>query len=182
MIDLVIINGQNESTQTTTTQPNGSQVTAAGSAKYAFTLMSRTSFGSMFKSMSKPEQELFTKLVMDKKDGILGTMHLTTSSKIFVDGTATGYNPTVNEWLVSITKGNDALSVQSGEALPGAMGRFNIEDEKGKHKGLVRYEARKVMGNSQPDSLWETHALAQFESAMNDRSRPTGKNETGLEK
>lgn len=168
MIDLVIQDGQNKKTP-------------PGTVKYAFTLMSRTNFGSMFKSMSKAEQQLFTKMVLDKKNGFLPKMGVSSSTKVFAVRDAKDFNPTIYNWLVGITKGKDILSVQTSTSLPAAMGRFNIEDEKGKHKGLIRYEARKVGGNSADAINWEKYAFKQFKAAMDNRSRPTGKNQTGLE-
>lgn len=168
MIDLLIQNGQDK-----TTTP--------GTVKYAFTLMSRTNFGSMFKSMSKEEQALFTKMVLDKKSGFLAKMGVSSSTKVFAVRGPKDFNPTIYNWLVGITKGKDILSVQTSTSLPAAMGRFNIEDEKGKHKGLIRYEARKVSGNSADAVNWEKYAFDQFKAAMENRKRPTGKNQTGLE-
>lgn len=176
MVGHYIENGRSE---TTLHKVDGKLV--PGSAKYALSLLSRTHFGSMYKSMSKKEQTLFKQMVYDKKSGIIPTMGLTNSSKFFKDGTGTGYNPTVYSWLVSITQGKDNLSTQSGNKLPAAMGRFNMDKEKGKHQGLVRFEARKEPGNSAKLEDLDDHAFSQFMAAAKNRSRPKGKNKTGLE-
>ena len=132
--------------------------------------------------MSKKEKALFTQMVYDKNSGIIKTMGLTNSSKMFMDGTSTGYNPTVYSWLISITRGGDNLSVQSGNKLPAAMGRFNINEEKGKHEGLVRLEARNEPDNFPKLLEWDDHALRHFEAAIGKRPRDTDNDKTGLKK
>lgn len=87
-------------------------------------------------------------------------------------------------FLNSITTGGDLLSSREYPSeLPGAMGRFKLNEEKGMHKGLVRFEARN--DNTIPnfpvlDDL-DDHALKHFNAAMANRSRPTNKGGTGLE-
>jgi Domain of unknown function (DUF4157) len=156
-----------------------------GSAKYAFNLMSRTHFGSIFNSMSKDEQLLFTQIVKDKTRGIIPKMGLTTTSEFFIDGTGTGYNPTVFDWLLSITTGGDILSSRSeaGSKLPGAMGRFKLDEEKGMHDDLVRFEARNdaTIPNFPNIEDLDDHGLKHFTAAMTNRSRGTSKGGTGLE-
>ncbi len=176
MVGYYIEKGRTQSTK----YKSGKHKGEPGPAKWAFSLMSRTHFGSIFKSLSKEEQTIFTKMVYDKKTGIIPTMKLTTSSKMFVDGTGTGYNPTVYAWLVSITQGKDILSSQTN-SVSGAMGRHNLQDEKGKNKDLVRFEGRRTSGNSQTLWKWDDHAYLHFKMAMWLRSRATGKGETGLE-
>ncbi|GJL76397.1 DUF4157 domain-containing protein [Nitrosomonas sp.] len=159
------------------------------SAKYAFPVMSRTNIGSLYKSMSEPDQEEFARLVADKDDGILAKMGLDGSEKLFEKryprgkkkwkqkGKKQKYEPlTVNNWLQKITGGRDLLR---GRGFPAAMGRFNIEDEKGKQKGLMRAENRK--GNkSLPPDKWESEAMKQFFLAKALRVRDSGKGKTGL--
>lgn len=181
MISQTVQSARTRSTLHDVRQADGSIKSVPGSAKYGLSLLSRTHFGSMFKTMSKEEQAIFTQMVKDKKKGILSALGLTTSSKLFVDGTGTGYNPTVNAWLESITLGSDILSVQSGKALPAAMGRFNVSEEKGKHKGLVRFEARNEPDNFPIIGKWDDHAKRHFGNAMKKRNRPTDKGGTGLE-
>ncbi|MFL5765215.1 MAG: DUF4157 domain-containing protein [Bacteroidia bacterium] len=156
-----------------------------GSAKYTFNLMSRTHFGSIFSSMNKKEQVLFTQMVKDLKKGIIPTMGLTTSTKMFKYGTGTGYNPTIYNWLLSITMGGDILSSRSEYAseLPAAMGRFKLGEEKGKNKELVRFEARNdsTIPNFPVLDQLDDHALKHFTAAMTNRPRDTGKGGTGLE-
>lgn len=181
MISQTVKSASSRTTLHQVRQPDGSIKMVPGSAKYGLSLLSRTHFGSMFKSMSKEEQALFKKMVKDKKTGILASLGLTTSDKLFMDGTATGFNPTVNKWLEGIAQGNDMLSVQSGNAVPAAMGRFNVNEEKGKHKDLVRFEARNEPDNFPTLGKWDDHAKKHFLNAMAKRKRKTGKGETGLE-
>jgi len=161
------------------------QTTDGGPAKFAFNLMSRTHFGSIFKSMTEKEQLLFTQIVKGKTKGIIPKMGLTNDSEFFMDGTGTGYNPTVYAWLISITIGGDILSSrsESGSKLPGAMGRFKLNEEKGMHEGLVRFEARNddTIPNFPVLEQLDDHALKHFTAAMTKRARATGKGETGLE-
>jgi hypothetical protein len=181
MISQTVKSAQSRSTLHNVRQPDGSVKKVPGSAKYGLSLLSRTHFGSMFKSMSKEEQRMFKQMVKDKKKGILASLGLTTSSKLFVDGTATGYNPTVNAWLESIAVGSDILSVQSKKALPAAMGRYNVNEEKGKHEGLVRFEARNEPDNFPKLWKWDDHAKKHFANAMKKRERSTKNGGTGLE-
>ncbi len=158
------------------------------SAKYAFPVMSRTNIGSLYKSMSEPDQEEFARLVADKDDGILAKMSLDGSEKLFEKryprgkkkwkkGQKQTYEPlTVKNWLQKITGGKDLLR---GRGFPAAMGLFKIEDEKGKHKGLMRAENRK--GNkSLPPDKWKSEAMKQFFLAKALRHRDSGKGKTGL--
>jgi len=151
------------------------------SVKYAFPVMSRTDIGSLYKSMSKPDREELDRLVADKDDGILAKMGLDGSEKLFEKrypkGKKQRYEPlTVKNWLQKITGGKDLLR---GRGFPAAMGRFKIEDEKGKHKGLMRAENRK--GNkSLPPDKWKSEAMKQFFHAKALRYRDSGKGKTGL--
>lgn len=141
-------------------------------AKFAFPLMSRTHFGSMYKSMTKPERVLFDKLVKDKKNGILKLLGVAPDKKIFKNGSGSGtnFNPTVLKWLEGITKGKDILSTQES-SVSSSMGRFNVGSETGKHKGLVRFEAREVAGNTVSIDKMEEHAKSHFDAAKSNRNR-----------
>ena len=156
-----------------------------GSAKFALSLMSRTHFGSIFKSMSPSEQTLFTTMVDDlTSSGLINKMGLTDQSLFFVHGTSKGLNPTVHDWLESITDGGDILSTQSVNKLklPGAMGRYNMEEETGKQAGLMRMEGRRTTGNEPLLKDLLTHAEDHFDKAIALRPRTTGTGNTGLEK
>ncbi len=170
-----------------------------GSAKYALSLMSRTHFGSIYDTLTPEEQTLFTQLVTDKSTGILNSMGISDTDLFFKDGTTEhsdgdpGYNPTVYNWLVSITTGHDDLSVREISAirkkyndndfkLPGALGKFKVNEEKGKHAGLIRMEARRTQTVLLPVADLLTHAEDHFDKAMTLRPREQGKGKTGLEK
>ena len=159
------------------------------SAKYAFPVMSRTDLGSLYKSMSRPDREEFARLVADKDDGLLAKMGLDGKEKLFEQRYPRGkkkrkkkghrqrYEPlTVTNWLKKIMGGEDLLR---GRGFPAAMGRFRIEEEKGKHKGLMRAENRKGNKSLAPD-MWERYALVQFAGAKYFRPRDSGKGKTGL--
>lgn len=116
-------------------------------SKFAFTLMCRTSFSSIYEViLNKDEQELFKKIVADKT--ILDKFTLTESSKFFIDGHGTSKDkPTVSAWLKSIIspiKGKDLLSYSKASADAGgfngsqAMGRFDARLPEDK----IRFEAR----------------------------------------
>ncbi len=145
-------------------------------AKYTFSLMSRTHFGAMFKSMEKHEQDLFKALVDDKKDGILSMLGVAGSKKIFADGSGSdsdkNHDPSVIEWLVSISEGKDLLSSQES-SVSDSMGAFNINDD-GKHKDLVRFEARNDEPNFPTIDGLETHAKEHFDLAKENRKRTNG--------
>jgi len=149
-------------------------------AKFALRLMSRTDFGSIYKSLlSKRERALFARMVHDKANGILPMLGLDKKTPFFVQGHGgrNSPNPTVFNWLKGITKGKDLLK---GKGFSAAMGRFRVEKETKKHKGLVRYETRRTTGNSEKASGWKSHAFALFLSAIRRRFRDPGKGKTGL--
>lgn len=153
-----------------------------GTAKDAFALMSRTNFASIFNSMSSKEQKLFKQMVFDMKKGILPHMGLKKSDKFFIHGSGSNeyYNFSVYSWLVGITQGEDKLSSQSAK-VSAASGRFNVQEEKGKHKKLIRFENREFAGAKVPMSKWLEHTEKHYKMASELRKRPTGEDKTGLE-
>jgi hypothetical protein len=152
-------------------------------AKQAFTLMSRTDFSSMYRSLlSEPEQDLFKTIV--RRRIILTEMGLTRRTPFFPKGYGAGHRgPTVHQWLTGIYQGKDLLSSNTGRGLSAAMGKFSVQTEKGKKDtGLVKFETRNRLGGAwRTANKWEKYALDRFKSALKKRSRPTGKGETGLE-
>ena len=149
--------------------------------KWAFPLMSRTNFGSIYKSLSKDEQRIFKKMVYDRRRGILATLGLTRETKWYTKGKdddAKIPSLTVYDWLKGITRGRDRLS---GGGFSGAMGRFRIEREKKSQKGLIRFESRESE-YLKPASKWIDHAFNLFLTAMQDRPRDSGKGGTGLKR
>ena len=108
-------------------------------AKFAFPLMSRTNFGSIYKSLPKADRALFRQMVHDKRNGLIPTLGLTRKTRLLAEGHAGGKGPTVYAWLAGITRGRDVLS---GAGFSAAMGRFRVEDETKSQKGLVRFEGR----------------------------------------
>lgn len=156
-------------------------------AKAAFQLMSRTHFGSLYKSGNLTDQDriIFNALVKDTKKGILPTLGLTTGKLMFMNGQSQGSsgsaNPAVNTWLIGITQGKDLLSGPTG-LVSAAMGAHRIEEEQGINKNLVRFENRNPKNRGQKVDDWLAYALLQFETATKERPRKTGKGETGLEK
>ena len=157
-------------------------------AKAAFKLMSRTNFGSVYKSsnLTDRDRSIFKTLVDGTSEGILPALGLDRSTKVFVAGQAGGYNPTVYNWLDNITDGKDILSGPTGH-VSGAMGKFDINKEQGKNENLVRFENRNPKDPVKPTRLqpvdeWLKFAKHWFEKAATERPRTTGKGETGLEK
>ena len=119
-------------------------------AKEHISLMSRTNFSSIYKTLlSKDEQKLFVKIVKSK--AILAEVGATTSTLVYPLGFK-GYKspgPKMHEWLVSIhSTGRDLLSSLGGDNR--AMGRFNVETTAGKKDtNLVKFEARATSGHDQ---------------------------------
>jgi hypothetical protein len=119
-------------------------------AKENISLMSRTSFSSMFQVLlSKDEQKLFTTIV--GSDAILKEMGVTRKTLVFPSGFV-GHKspgPTIHQWLVSIhSQPRDLLSSLGGDNR--AMGRFPVETEKDKKDtNLVKFEARATSGHLQ---------------------------------
>jgi hypothetical protein len=141
--------------------------------KWAFPLMSRTNFGSIYMSLPEDERDLFRQMVHDRTHGILAVLGLARGTRWY-SGNRTG--PTVYDWLEGITKGKDLLS---GGGFSAAMGRFRIEEEVGSQKDLIRFESRQSE-YLQPANKWIGHARNLFATAMRDRPRDSGKGKTGL--
>lgn len=174
-------------------------------AKFAFFLMNRTSFSSIFNSLlSKQEQILFMRIV--NKQLILKKLNLSATKFFFKEGHGGGRGPTIHRWLLSIINpgkfgrmiegkkgkkvGRDLLSPpRDGSA---AMGAFDVETKKGtKNTNLIRFETRntlrdfknveKVSGASsirvQPAEHWIDYARELFQYAAENRKRPETKDD-----
>jgi hypothetical protein len=138
-------------------------------AKQAFTLMSRTSFASMYRSLlTEKEKKLFQKIV--KTDVILNEMGLNKQSPVFVKGYGKKRHepgPTVYEWLSNIPRGVDLLSGRIGKGLSAAMGRYDVETRKGeKDRWLVKFETRNTRGGAwRKAEDWVDYAAKLFDLA-----------------
>jgi hypothetical protein len=138
-------------------------------AKQAFTLMSRTSFSSMYQTLlTEKEKNLFKKIV--KNDLILNEMGLNQQSPVFIKGYGTKRNepgPTVYKWLSGILSGVDLLSGRSGKGLSAAMGRYDVETRTGKKdRWLVKFETRNTkMGAWKEAKDWVDYASELFKIA-----------------
>lgn len=174
-------------------------------SKFAFLLMSRTSFSSMYQSLlSADEQAAFRNIVREQT--ILKKIHLTAGDYFFKDGHGGGRGPTIHNWLQSIadprthgrrvedkkgkTVHRDLLSPPRGGSA--AMGAFDVETEPGKkNTKLVRFETRntardfktveKQRGFSsirvQPAAQWVAYARELFQYAATERKRPSVKDD-----
>jgi hypothetical protein len=145
--------------------------------KFAFRLMSRTSFSSMYKKLlSNKQQELFKKIVRD--DVILKMMSppLKRGSPFFVNGYANDPNasPTIHDWLLNIISGRDLLSNQYNPRLSDAMGRFNVDTERGKKdRWLVKFETRDTnFGRVRKAIEWVNYASDLYKLASKRRRQP----------
>jgi hypothetical protein len=117
-------------------------------AKQAFTLMSRTNFASMYRSLlTAKEKELFVKII--NKNLILNEMGLNQQSPVFIKGYGSVQHepgPTVHNWLSKIINGVDLLSARSGNGLSAAMGRYNVKTKLGENDTwLVKFETRNTV-------------------------------------
>lgn len=164
-------------------------------AKYAFVLMSRTSFSSIFSSLLLgDEQILFEKLVTEKKivpalnklNPKLKKLGLTEESRFFRYGHGGGRGPTIHGWLESIIKPTRVKQTEHGRIKTdllshpysgsAAMGRFEVETEPGqKDTKLVKFEFRG--GLTIPAAGWEKYAERIFKKAAESRKRD---DKTGL--
>jgi hypothetical protein len=160
-------------------------------AKFAFPLMSRTNFGSIYMSLLEDEKILFKDMVENKAHGILSIIGVEGNRQLLIEGHAGGKGPRIYQWLKGITKGKDLLSAKDLAArdlaagrkpqrISAAMGKFRVEKETGRQKGLIRFEARISKDNWQPASKWLEHASNLFDIAMRVRRRDPGKGKTGL--
>lgn len=148
-------------------------------AKENISLMSRTNFSSIYKRLlSKDERKLFRKII--KRNAIPKELGLRPKSRVFPAGFIgrKSPGPNIREWLVSIySQKRDLLSSLGGDNR--ALGRFNVEMEKGKkHTNLVKFEARATGGHTQsrPVTEWVAFAEEVFKAAYANRSR-TGSTE-----
>lgn len=180
------------------------EVTSRDPSKFAFRLMSRTSFSSMYRALlDDDEKALFRKLVTDNEilkaiNDANPSLKLQPDSLFFVGGHGGGRGPTIQQWLNSIItpsrrrdsygritnkKGEwtetDLLSRPRGGSH--AMGAFDVETEKGKKDtGLVKFEVRNTNahgGRSQPASKWVEYAEKVFKYAAENRKRPSTKDD-----
>ncbi len=160
-----------------------------GPAKWAFPLMSRTSFSSIYTLLlSQEEQKVFKELVNSKKifpvlNRVNPKLALNESSRFFKFGHGGKRDQplTINTWLKSIFQGGqyigkvrrDLLSPPEGGSA--AMGRFDVETEPGKKDtNLVKIEVRLTKGNSQPADQWVEYAKNIFKNAATNRKRKDG--------
>jgi hypothetical protein len=161
-------------------------------SKFAFILMARTSFYSMYHELLTPEERTaFQKLVRDGT--IPSKLGLSNSDPVLEKGhgaVAAGdrNNPKIGPWLRSIIQGGgwrregprrdrrktDLLSpMKHGSA---AMGRFPVEKRPGKkHTGLVKMELRNTVRHGGPTmgrDKWVEWAGKIFKDAATRRPRP----------
>jgi len=141
-------------------------------SKFAFRLMSRTNFASMYESLLTPkEKEMFKEIV--KNETILNKelkeMGLDRNDRLFKNGYGTeGHcGPTIGEWLAGLVRGVDLLSVRSEKGLSAAMGRYNVEKKKGKKdQWHVKFETRGTrIGRVREAKDWEDYAHKLFDLA-----------------
>jgi hypothetical protein len=155
-------------------------------SKQAFTLMNRTNFASIYKTLLSPdEKKLFNEIV--SREIILKEMGLATKSPFFIKGygkDSPQKGPTVHEWLTGIAiKGIDLLAFGTGPGLSAAMGKSEVNTRPGEiDSRLVKFETR----NRPPDAWrtakdWVTYAHDLFKQAVKLRPRKVGKGETGLD-
>jgi hypothetical protein len=140
-------------------------------AKFAFRLMCRTNFASIYRSLlTEKEKKLFQKMV--NSDLILKEMGLDRSSPVFRNGYGRDRpepGPTVFQWLSQIPRGVDLLSARSGKGLSAAMGRYDVETRTGKKdRWLVKFETRgTIMGRVKKAEDWVDYASSLFDLASN---------------
>jgi len=149
-------------------------------SKQAFTLMSRTNFASIYKELlSDKEKALYKKIVQSEE--ILKRLGLNQKSPFFIKGYGkrSGPGPTVHQWLVGIHQGKDVLSARTGKGLSAAMGKYDVETEKGKKDtGLVKFETRNtVLGAWRQAKDWVDYAEGLFKYAAENRKRPDVKDD-----
>jgi hypothetical protein len=159
-----------------------------GPSKFAFPVMSRTSFSSIYSSLLEPdEQIMFAELVNNKKilhaiTKVKPDLDLKDSTKFWAFGHGGRKNRplTIIEWLESIIppkkkkyRYKDKLSPPKGGAA--SMGRFEVEEEEGKRDtNLVKFEVRRKSGNIWPAKKWEENAEEIFKKAATSRKRDDG--------
>ena len=146
-------------------------------AKFAFRLMCRTSFSSIFRALlSSAEQDLFRQIVAKRLIIKDKDLKIDDTSPFFIHGYGKEEKnlkgPTVSNWLKSILGGKDELSYPKFRGSE-AMGKFNVKAKTDK----VRFEARGSITHGNPKgamiksaSNWVDFAKTVFESASNNRN------------
>ena len=145
------------------------ETTKRSPAKFAFKLMCRTSFSSMFSYLlNTQEQDLFKYIVLNKL--MLNELGYNNKTQFFICGHGGSKDkPTIEAWLQSILKpsnGKDLLSHGGGIALSAAMGKFDIEKQYG-NWDKVRFELRGVYNVKLDD--WIKNIQDYFKTASLNR-------------
>ena len=132
-------------------------------AKYAFSTMSKTNFGSIFQKLLKPEEQALFASFVRNADTHLSPLGVTKKSPFFSyrEGKPKGvlsFNPTIGEWLGSIVAGKDLLSAKdSPRKLPSAMGGRAVEND-----NKISYEVRVTDKNEVRVDRWLSYTYARF--------------------
>jgi hypothetical protein len=150
-------------------------------SKQAFILMSRTNFSSIYETLLTPKQKALYKKIV-KSDAILSRLGLNRKSPFFIKGYGMDSHftgPTVYNWLVGIHGGKDLLATGTGEGVSAAMGKYDVETEKGKKDtGLVKFETRNTtLGAWKEAKDWVSYAEGLFKYAAEHRKRPEVKDD-----
>ncbi|MCP4401366.1 MAG: DUF4157 domain-containing protein [bacterium] len=162
-------------------------------AKYAFLLMSRTSFSSIYSEiLSMDEKKIFEEMVEENKildaiNSINPKLKLSGKSRFFKHGHGGGRGPTIYSWLKSIIEPTRVKKTDEGkiktdllshpEGGSAAMGRFQVETELyKKDTNLVKFEMRagptKAADGDKGSNGWEAYAESIFKNAAKNRNRP----------
>ena len=145
-------------------------------AKEHISLMSRTNFSSIYRTLltKEKEQKLFIKIV--KSNAIPNELGFKPNSYIFPKGFVGSKSPgpKIREWLVSIyDQKRDLLSSLGGDNR--ALGRFLVDTRPGKkHTNLVKFETRATVAHAfqeRPYTEWVAFAEEVFKSAHSKRAR-----------
>ena len=144
--------------------------------KFSFALMNRTHFGSIHVHLlSKGEKAAFKRFVNNAQKLFLDDLGIKSTDRFFKYGHGAGKkspNPRINEWLAGIIAGADLISaLDTTGPISGSMGKFKAGEEKGKNKGLVRFEVRNTAGNEAKVWDWVTYAKDRFDGAVTNRQR-----------
>lgn len=155
----------------------GQQINVMGEpSKFAFGLMSRTNFSSIFRRLlRRDERRLFYKIIRNNE--ILKEKGLNRRHPFFIGGYGRKKHqsgPTVYNWLLGIYRGKDLLSARSGRGLSASMGRYNVENRKSrKDRWLVKFETRgTIMGRVVEARNWVSYASKLHILASKRRRRP----------
>lgn len=152
-------------------------------SKYAFVLMSRTNFASIYRRLlRRDERRLFYKIV--RQNDILNNMGLNRKSWFFIDGYGSftdrrgvkkSYRgPTVFQWLVGIYRGRDLLSGPSVKGMSDAMGKYSVETRRGKKdRWLVKFETRAtILTRTFAVKDWLSYVMRLYDFAHERRRWP----------